>query len=150
MLSTMELEEYIKNEVLSRLGEDADMGDIYFQEGNDNCWPGDYVFTKDEKYHFLSVGDRGGVTKDLIIPRKEDVLYRVVSLVAYRIASEYAAMCRRTQENSGETSIDGRRKLFEKKIEICSLFGEEFKARKCLEIEEILERCPYNDDLDSE
>lgn len=148
MLSTMELEEYIKNEVSCRLGEDADMGDIYFQEGHDCSSPGDYIFTKDGKYHFLSVGDRGGVVKDLIIARKEDVLYRVVNLIAFRIA--LSVIDKIMKENFQDKCIDDRRIQFEKEIEICSLFGEEFKARKCQEIEEVLERSPYEDDLDSE
>lgn len=148
ILSTMELEEYIKNEVLRRLGGDARMGGIYFQEGHDCSWPGDYVFTKDGKYHFLSVGDRGGVTNDRIILRKEDVLYMVVDLIAFRIA--LSATGKIMKENFQDKCIDDRRIQFEKEIEICSLFGEEFKERKCREIEEVLERYPYKDDLDSE
>lgn len=44
-----------------------------------------------------------------------------------------------------EKHKDFRRKLFEKEVEIYSLFGDDFEKNKKREIEEILEENPYKD-----
>ena len=44
-----------------------------------------------------------------------------------------------------EKNKDFRRKLFEKEVEIYSLFGETFEKSKKREIEEILKENPYKD-----
>lgn len=142
MLTTIELESYIKHQVESKIkgvSWQSLWHVIYFKEGNGSSSMGSYVFVKDEKYHYLIVGDRGGVSEDCIMTRIEDVLYRVVNAISFGIAHEYAKRIR----NSGSGSF--RRTLHEKEIEIFSLFGEEFKEKKCKEIEEHLKQCPYDD-----
>ena len=42
---------------------------------------------------------------------------------------------------------DFRRELFRKEIEIYSLFGDEYERKKRNEIEKILKRNPYSDNL---
>ena len=47
--------------------------------------------------------------------------------------------------NKQEKGKDFRRPLFEKEKKIFALFGEDFLKRKDEEINEILEKNPYND-----
>lgn len=47
--------------------------------------------------------------------------------------------------NNQEKGKDFRRPLFEKEKKIFALFGEDFLKRKDEEINEILEKNPYND-----
>lgn len=74
----------------------------------------------------------------------------MVNLITSRMASTYSAIDEITKENFREKFMEGRRKYYEKQTELVSLFGEEFKARKCREIEEILKRHPYEDVMEPE
>lgn len=135
MLSTAELEEYIKNEVTSRLGgDDLPLKSIYFEEGNECSSEGVYLFTKDNKYHYLET-EKGKIMCDDTTVEVEEILYRIVGVIILNLALDSV--------KGGESF---RREFHEKQIELFSLFGEEFKARKCKEIEEILRKHPYEDE----
>lgn len=52
MLSTIELEQYIKREILNKL-KNVNWEKINFKEGSDNSIEGTYIFCKNGKYHIL-------------------------------------------------------------------------------------------------
>ena len=136
MLSTIELEKYIKSEISNRLGE-IDWKDINFKEGNKSSIEGTYIFNRNNKYHILYT-EKGNVKEDRITSKKEEVLLTVVEIISFNIAMEYAI-------KNKEEGKDFRRVLFKKEIEIYSLFGEKLETKKRKEIEEILKNNPYND-----
>lgn len=136
MLSTIELEKYIKKEIVDRFGE-VKWGDINFKEGNKNSVEGTYAFNQNNEYHILYT-EKGKVKEDKVTSEKEEVLCCIVEIISFDIAMEYAI------ENK-EEGKDFRRALFKKEIEIYSLFGEKFEKKKRIEIEEILKKNPYND-----
>ena len=136
MLSTTELEKYIKKEILDRLGE-VNWRDINFKEGNENGLEGTYIFNQNNEYHILYT-EKGKVKEDSVTFEKEEVLWRIVEIISFDTAMKYAI------ENK-EEGKDFRRALFKKEIEIYSLFGEKFEKKKRIEIEEILKKSPYND-----
>ncbi len=135
MLSTIDLEKYIKREVLNNL-KNVNWEKINFKEGNDSSVEGTYIFCKNEKYHILFT-EKGKVREDKVTLEKE-VLWNVVEIFSFDIAMEYAM-------NNREKGKDFRRALFKKELEIYSLFGEQFEKRKKNELDEILKRNPYND-----
>lgn len=136
MLSTIELEKYIKKEILDRLGK-VNWGDINFKEGNKNSIEGTYIFNQNNEYHILYT-EKGKVKEDRVTSEKEEVLWCIVEIISFDIAMEYAI-------KNKEEGRDFRRALFKKEIEIYSLFGEKFEKKERLEIEEILRKNPYND-----
>ena len=54
MLTTIALEEYIKKEIDSRLGE-VNWNNIYFKKGYKNSIEGTYIYSKISGYHILYV-----------------------------------------------------------------------------------------------
>ena len=136
MLSTIELERYIKGEVVNKL-KNVNWQKINFEEGNDSSIEGTYIFCKNEKYHILFT-EKGKVREDKVTLEKEEVLWNVVEIFSFDIAMEYAM-------NNREKGKDFRRALFKKELEIYSLFGEKFEIRKKIEFDEILKKNPYND-----
>lgn len=136
MLSTIELEKYIKSEISNRLGE-INWRDINFKEGNKSSIEGTYIFNRNNKYHILYT-EKGNIKEDRITLEKEEVLLTVIEIISFNIAMEYAI-------KNKEEGKDFRRVLFKKEIEIYSLFGEKFETKKRKEIDEILKNNPYND-----
>lgn len=136
MLSTIELEKYIKKTIFERLGK-VDMDGIHFKEGNEKSAEGTYIFCQNDKYHVL-YSEKGQVRQDKFISEKEEVLLYVLDRISFNVAMKYAMQ-------NKEEGKDFRRALFEKQLEIYSLFGEKIEKNKRLEIEEILKRNPYND-----
>ena len=127
MLSTIELEQYIKREILNKL-KNVNWEKINFKEGSDNSIEGTYIFCKNEKYHILFT-EKGKVREDKTTLEKEEVLWNVVEIFSFDIAMEYAM-------NNREKGKDFRRALFKKELEIYSLFGEAFEKKKKKELED--------------
>lgn len=146
MLSTKELEQYVKREIQSRLG-DVSFSGIYFEIGTECSNEGMYVFLKKDKdlfkkkkngeYHVFST-EKGLILQDFVTCEEREVLWEVLEFIAYDIAHKYAV-------SNSEVGVDSRHALFDKEIEIYSLFGEDFERRKRDEIEEVLKRAPYSD-----
>lgn len=136
MISTIELEQYIKKEIVEKIPE-VDFSKINFCEGRDDSPEGTYVFTKDSNYHVLYT-EKGKVRDDKKILDVEDVLWYVLDVFSFDMAMSYAMKNR-------VNGRDFRRALFKREIEIYALFGENFKKKKCEEIDEILKNNPYND-----
>lgn len=136
MYTTIELKRYIINQIENKIGS-VDWRKIYFAEGNENSAEGTYIFSRDNVYHILFT-EKGKVREDKITTDEKEVIRSVLDIVSFDIAMEFAISNR-------EKNKDFRRKLFEKEVEIYSLFGETFEKSKKREIEEILKENPYKD-----
>ena len=136
MYTTIELKRYIINQIENKIGS-VDWRKINFAEGNENSAEGTYIFSRDNVYHILFT-EKGKVREDKITTDEKEVIRIVLDIVSFDIAMEFAISNR-------EKNKDFRRKLFEKEVEIYSLFGETFEKSKKREIEEILKENPYKD-----
>ncbi len=136
MLSTEELKQYVYNEIQDKIGNIA-CNSLYFKEGTDNSVEGTYIFTKENNYHIL-FAEKGKIRNDIVTNDKREVLWNALGIFSTNIIMEYAMKNR-------EKGKDFRRALFAKEKELYALYGEDFSERKNKEIEEILERNPYND-----
>ena len=136
MYTTIELKRYIINQIENKIGS-VDWRKINFAEGNENSAEGTYIFSRDNVYHILFT-EKGKVREDKITTDEKEVIRSVLYIVSFDIAMEFAISNR-------EKNKDFRRKLFEKEVEIYSLFGETFEKSKKREIEEILKENPYKD-----
>lgn len=136
MYTTIELKRYIINQIENKIGS-VDWRKINFAEGNENSAEGTYIFSRDNVYHILFT-EKGKVREDKITTDEKEVIRSVLDIVSFDIAMEFAIINR-------EKNKDFRRKLFEKEVEIYSLFGETFEKSKKREIEEILKENPYKD-----
>lgn len=136
MYTTIELKRYIINQIENKIGS-VDWRKINFAEGNENSAEGTYIFSRDNVYHILFT-EKGKVREDKITTDEKEVIRSVLDIVSFDIAMEFAISNR-------EKNKDFRRKLFEKEVEIYSLFGETFEKSKKREIEEIFKENPYKD-----
>lgn len=136
MYTTIELKRYIINQIENKIGS-VDWRKINFAEWNENSAEGTYIFSRDNVYHILFT-EKGKVREDKITTDEKEVIRSVLDIVSFDIAMEFAISNR-------EKNKDFRRKLFEKEVEIYSLFGETFEKSKKREIEEILKENPYKD-----
>lgn len=136
MLSTEELEKYIYNEIQTRLG-NISCNNLFFAEGSDSSIEGTYIFNKDNEYHILFT-EKGKIRNDIVTNEVKEVLWNALGIFSANMVMDYAIQNRKKGK-------DFRRALFAKEKEIFSLFGKEFQKRKDEEIEEILNRNPYND-----
>ena len=136
MYTTIELKRYIINQIENKIGS-VDWRKINFAEGNENSAEGPYIFSRDNVYHILFT-EKGKLREDKITTDEKEVIRSVLDIVSFDIAMEFAISNR-------EKNKDFRRKLFEKEVEIYSLFGETFEKSKKREIEEILKENPYKD-----
>lgn len=136
MYTTIELKRYIINQIENKIGS-VDWRKINFAEGNENSAEGTYIFSRDNVYHILFT-EKGKVREDKITTDEKEVIRSVLDIVSFDIAMEFAISNR-------EKNKDFRRKLFEKEVEIYSLFGETFEKSKKREIEDILKENPYKD-----
>ena len=92
-----------------------------FAEGNENSAEGTYIFSRDNVYHILFT-EKGKLREDKITTDEKEVIRSVLDIVSFDIAMEFAISNR-------EKNKDFRRKLFEKEVEIYSLFGETFEKK---------------------
>lgn len=136
MLSTEELKKYICNEIQGVLGE-VSCSNLFFDEGTNDSIEGTYIFNKNNEYHILFT-EKGKIRSDIVTNEKREVLWNAVGIFSVNIIMDFAILNR-------EKGKDFRRALFAKEKEIFSLFGKDFEKRKNKEIEEILEKNPYND-----
>jgi hypothetical protein len=136
MLSTIELEFEIKNTIKQVLP-DLELTHINFCHGNESSPEGVYIFSENEAYHFLFT-EKGIIQVDTILDNIRDVLWNVLCEVSFDISNKFAIKYTKDGE-------DFRRKVFEKELEIFSLFGKDFRDRKEKEIQDILLDNPYKD-----
>jgi len=136
MLSTEELKNYVHSEIQARLG-NVSCNSLFFTEGIDNSVEGTHIFSKNNEYHILFT-EKGKIRSDIITNEEREVLWNALEIFSTPIIMDFAIRNR-------EKGRDFRRTLFAKEKEIFSMFGKDFEKRKNAEIEEILNRNPYND-----
>jgi len=136
MQTTQEIEKNIKQKIFRKIP-NINLQTINFLEGSDSSPEGVYVFTENDKYIYLYT-ERGKIREKKAANDEAELLWIVLNTVLFEKAIEYASANR--QEGK-----DFRRALFNKEIELFSLFGDEFKKRKIDEIESILSNNPYSD-----
>ncbi len=136
MLSTEELKKYVQSEIQTRLG-NVSYNSLFFTEGTDNSVEGTYIFSKNNEYHILFT-EKGKIRNDIITNEEREVLWKALEIISTPIIMDFAIRNR-------EKGRDFRRTLFAKEKEIFSMFGKDFEKRKNAEIEDILNRNPYND-----
>lgn len=136
MLSTFELEKVIREKINNVLPKE-ELEKINFSEGLDNSPEGIYVFTKNNKYHYVFT-EKGKIREHKVLDNVAEILWNVLDTILFDISMDYAIKNR-------EQGMDFRRLLFEKEVQLYAQFGQEFEQRKKLEIVEILKKNPYND-----
>ncbi len=136
MLSTEELKKYVQSEIQTRLG-NVSYNSLFFTEGTDNSVEGTYIFSKNNEYHILFT-EKGKIRNDIITNEEREVLWKALEIISTPIIMDFAIRNR-------EKGRDFRRTLFAKEKEIFSMFGKDFEKRKNAEIEDILNKNPYND-----
>lgn len=140
IITTYEMEEYINNlflSVLENIGVDRKLINTNFSIGTPNSIEGTYAFSDGEKYHYLFT-EKGSVKFHKTTSSLMEITYWILDIVIFEFSMKYATDNRKEGE-------DFRRKLFDKEIEIWSLFGEYYYKRKKNELEEILKNNPYVD-----
>ena len=134
MLTTSGLEAWLADRIGSVLPS-ADLSGIYFTIGGEGSPEGVYVFSQNGQYHYLFT-EKGRIVKHKQCTNEEELLWDVLEIVAGDLAMQYAMKNRVENE-------DFRKKLFEREIELFSLFGDAFRQRKITEISRILRAAPY-------
>ena len=140
MLTTKDLEKYIKNKIYSTLPDLNVEKSLNFCVAPDKiCNEGKYVYAQYQKYHYVNIEiERSIITTHQEFSTEDDLLYALLCSILFPVVIHYA------QENT-PSGKDFRRSWFNKEIELFSKFGKEFKERKSAEIEEILREHPYHD-----
>lgn len=113
---------------------------IHFCYGNGDYEPGNYVYEKNGVYHYIGVGDRGGISNEMKSSNIEDILYKIYSTVTFNEAVKIAMVNR-------EKDKDWRRSLFTKQLELLRCIGEIYYKRRKEEIEIVLLTSPYRDNM---
>lgn len=143
LLSTKELEVYIKETYLKKLEENTNqkvrLPGIYFCFGNANSEEGTYIFSDLEGYHYLFT-EKGHISKHEITREESQIAYFVLEECIFNIALQYATQNRK----SGE---DFRRNLFKKELDIWKNIDEDGYNMKISEIKHILKENPYDDSI---
>lgn len=113
---------------------------LYFCYGDGDCEPGTYIYEKDSVYHYVSVGDRGGVDDEIEASNIEDILYKIYSAITFNEAVKFAMVNR-------EKDKDWRRILFKKQLELLRCIGEIYYQKRKEELEIIILSSPYKDNI---
>lgn len=135
MLTTNELQKYIMSEINDKLDE-ISYSNVFFEKGDDNSAEGTYIFSTNSNYHIL-YAEKGKIRSDIVVNDEREVLWYALNILSTNITMKYAM-------NNQEKGKDFEDHSLRKK-KIFALFGEDFLKRKDEEINEILEKNPYND-----
>lgn len=119
---------------------ESTVNNIHFCYGDGGYEPGTYVYEKNGVYHYIGVGDRGGVDDEIKTSNIDDILYKIYSTITFNEAVKFAMMNR-------EKDKDWRRVLFKKQLELLRGIGEIYYNRRSEEIETILLTSPYKDNI---
>jgi hemolysin activation/secretion protein len=99
-----------------------------------------YVDLKDNDDVYFVVEERGVELERMKCPSIDDLLYRLFSSITFGMASHYAGA-------NGKFGMDFRRAMFQEQLRLLAIASSDWKARKELEIKEILRKTPYDDGL---
>jgi hypothetical protein len=141
LLSTHEMEVYIKEEYVSKLeaylDKTIELVNIFFMEGYDNSPEGTYVYADEKGYNYLFT-EKGEVRKHEITMEIFKIAYLIMGDVVFTVALEYATENRIPNR-------DFRRVLFEEEKRLWNELEKKGYEMKCMEIQEILRENPLVD-----
>ena len=144
--TTREMEIYIKN-LHERIKPVAEKDGIYkpitfyFAESTPYNYPGDFCYSDGEYYYYGSIGDHGEKTIN-----KTSALFEVAYYIFEFQTSVMAFDYEKKHRISGQSF---RRIAFQKQLELMGIIGEEYRNRAERDIDDILKRCPFDDDIES-
>lgn len=130
-----DLKKIIDESIIDNIG-----NKLYFCYGDGDYEPGTYIYEKDSVYHYVSVGDRGGIDDEIEASNIEDILYKIYSAITFNEAVKFAMVNR-------EKDRDWRRILFKKQLELLRCIGEIYYQKRKEELEIILLASPYKDNI---
>lgn len=142
--TTCELEYYIKT-LYEKIKPYAEIEQIYqpisthFAKTTPNNYPGSFCYSDEKNYFYGGVGDRGAVTIEKA-NNEFEVAYWVFKFHISEIAFDY-------EKKHRIEGQDIRRIAFQKYLELMEIIGEEYIEQAKKEIDEILERHPFHDEL---
>ena len=113
--------------------------DIYFSNGTPNNVEGTYVYSDEIGYHFVFT-ERGKISLHKITDDLFEISYWIYADQTFKMSLKYATKHKKNNQ-------DFRRILFEKKLEMLGLVGNNYRKRGEIEVDEILKIAPYNDNL---
>ncbi|MDE7445007.1 MAG: hypothetical protein K2N15_04775, partial [Lachnospiraceae bacterium] len=119
---------------------DTTVNNLHFSYGDGAYEPGTYIYEKNDVYHYVGVGDRGGVDDEIKTSNIEDILYKIYSTITFNEATKFAMVNR-------EKNRDWRRILFKKQLELLRCIGEIYYQKRKEEIATILLTSPYKDNI---
>ena len=113
--------------------------DIRFETADSGFSNGEYCFTDDKGYRFISL-ERGMIIDSKITDNLFEIAYWTIESAIFWMALEYEKRHRIKHQ-------DNRRMLFAKEIQYFEAIGDEYAQRARLEIESILKKAPFQDEL---
>lgn len=96
-----------------------------------------HIEVRDDGYHFV-VSERGHESQRKVTQDLDDILYWSISGATFSVAGQY-------ELNHRIPDQDFRRLLFQKDLELLEKVNKEFAFKRKTEIDQILEKQPYND-----
>ena len=137
MLSTKQLQDYIVKELKKE--PNMTIRDLHFYAGQADGIEGIFVFSQDGKYILRTI-EKGAIIDQYETTDERDLLWNIVENTSINSVLQYA-------KDHTVSGMDFRRAMFERRLEIFSTFGADFKQKAEREIAKILDTNPYNDNL---
>lgn len=142
--TTEELGVFITTTIYKKLATTCGQGlevlsQVNFKAGTASSREGTYIWGQDGAYHVI-YAKRSSISNALTLKTTKEVLVYVLDMVAFEEACAYELKHRVSNQ-------DSRRLIFAKELEIFSKFGPRMAQIKKREIEEVLEKFPYDDSL---
>ncbi len=156
ILSTKELEKQITNDIIEKIPEARteifDLIRFCDVSANKLNFPGLYLFSRFGTYYIVDADDKGNTASKIETDDLRVVLWHALNPIIFNISCDYELKHREKKRGINrlisklkKEKYDSRRVIFAKEIELYGLFGDDFKARRQREIEEILQNNPYVD-----
>ena len=112
---------------------------VYFAKTTPNGVPGDFCYSDGNYYYYGGVGDRGEVTIEKTNSLFE-VTYWIFKFQTSVIAFDY-------EKKHRVKGKDCRRIAFHKQLELMGKIGKCYRQKAEIEINEILKKAPFQDEL---
>lgn len=141
---TNELKQYIKS-MYKKIETLANYDGIHmeiitkFEVANKGYADGEYCYSDNEGYHYRCL-ERGSIIEDKMVHDLFEITYLVIESHIFRMSVDYELKHR----ISGQ---DNRRLIFSKELQYFRLLGENYGKRAENEINEILKKAPFQDEL---
>ena len=144
ILSTTELEHHIKT-LYNKTKTVTEPEDafipitVHFRENRPKDAAGIFCFSDSQGYHFCEI-ERGIVKQDIFTQSLFEISFLAIEDHVFWMSVNYEAKHRIPNQ-------DSRRLMFSKRLQIYSAIGPEYAAKAMQEIQETLEKAPFQDDL---